>query len=91
MIFDDLAFAGVTKWTISELYFFAMPGVDGAPITHYHELTPSLLERKITASAIHRSQYQDNISFINASVRFWDGQSGAAVGFPFAETFVGYY
>lgn len=90
-LFDDLAFAGLEEWAISEFYFFAMPGKGVSPITHYHELTPTLLDNKIDASAIHRSQYEDNVPFINASVRFWDQQSGAAVGVPYAETYVGYY
>jgi len=92
LIFDDLAVAGVPKWSISELYFFAMPGAGGvAPITHYLELSPELLSRKMNASSAHRSQYQDQFGELNASVSFWAGQSGHAVGVPYAEAFVGYF
>ena len=53
LIFEDLSFAGVQSWKVSELYFFVEPG-DTA--THYLELDDELIARKQRAFGMHRSQ-----------------------------------
>lgn len=93
LVFDDLAFAGLLKWTIEELYFFAMPSTSGvAPITHYQVLDENLYEAKLQAILAHRSQFLDNRTMAEVMLHFWLNQTADAVGVTgMAEGFVGYF
>eukprot|EP00750_Incisomonas_marina_P014239 INCI17623.2.p2 GENE.INCI17623.2~~INCI17623.2.p2 ORF type:complete len:194 (-),score=31.58 INCI17623.2:817-1320(-) len=56
LIFQDLDIAGVPGWRVEQLYFFALTA---NPMTHFFELEKDTLDKKIAASNLHRSQYQD--------------------------------
>lgn len=58
LLFEDLNIAGqLPKWKIDQLYMFALTK---DTMTHYLELDMDLLNAKVDASNLHRSQYQDN-------------------------------
>ena len=55
-LFVDLLDAGnLEKWKVEQLYFFALTKTQ--PITHYVELSEDLLNMKIKAQSLHKSQY----------------------------------
>lgn len=56
LLFEDIQVGGnLPKWKIEQLYFFALTK---ETMTHYFELNADLLNNKVLASSMHRSQYQ---------------------------------
>ena len=60
-------------------------------MTHFLELDAALLETKVNASLLHRSQYQDQRSVAVDTFTWAAEQAGKVAGVPLAEGYQGWF
>jgi LmbE family N-acetylglucosaminyl deacetylase len=87
LLFEDLNIAAqLTKWKIDQLYMFALTK---PTITHYFEMDIDLLNKKVDASALHKSQYQ-NVRPLQ-TFQWVAKQIGQVANVSFAEGYQGWF
>ena len=87
LLFEDLNVAGhLPKWKISQLYMFALTKDS---VTHCLKLDEGLLNQKVEASFMHRSQYQ-NVKPME-TFQWVAEQVGAVCGGGLAEGYQGWF
>lgn len=84
--YDELAAAGVLPWDVSQFYMFGLQ----QGLTHYVELSSSLLETKVNSIALHKSQV-DNRTSLALNVQWIAQQVGKSSGVSMAEAFTAFF
>eukprot|EP00040_Diaphanoeca_grandis_P020709 m.110098 g.110098 ORF g.110098 m.110098 type:complete len:310 (-) comp28010_c0_seq1:238-1167(-) len=88
-LFEDLNLgAHLPEWKIEELYFFALTR---STITHYLTFDAPLLQTKVNASLLHKSQYQNMVTDAFGTFEWVAQRVGDVVNSTYAEGYQGWF